>query len=88
MTMPVFPALKAKNPMIAQRVIALPSLADWDLRSGRNLLELQTQDRKSLADWDLRSGRNLPVLRVLRVYSLADWDLRSGRNMNDRQALS
>jgi len=56
------------------------SLADWDLRSGRNVFEISALSVNSLADWDLRSGRNIFSNGLVGGDSLADWDLRSGRN--------
>ena len=54
------------------------SVADWDLRSGRNSVRSLVSKRHSVADWDLRSGRNYLIEVLGAEQSVADWDLRSG----------
>ena len=43
---------------LADVVLGEYSLADWDLRSDRNLFGGELDGLASLADWDLRSDRN------------------------------
>jgi hypothetical protein len=71
---------KTKNPLTNQGVIVMPSLADWDMSSGRNMALAVLAAAGSLADWDMSSGRNHGFAVALDRLSLADWDMSSGRN--------
>ncbi len=41
-----------------ESVARVPSLDDWDMRSGRNRVADGQTVGASLDDWDMRSGRN------------------------------
>ena len=42
-------------------IVAMISLADWDMRTSRNSLEDVSKTTLSLADWDMRTSRNTGI---------------------------
>ena len=58
-----------------------PSLAYWEMSSGRNLVGFPLLVHVSLAYWEMSSGRNKTRVQREALDSLAYWEMSSGRNL-------